>query len=807
MNGSFEKRQFVRRSVAAGICGVLTWAFPLSVSAQAKISTGAARSSESRKQRRSVGTFRKPSSAKTAVSASARQQDGDEITGVPYIGDPGIKETVREIMRRERSRPKRLFDPNLVEEPPEVEEYAPKKFHPPGELNVPRFPFGSEDGGLLLNSFNPQLVGTSIAGPGRANDGIAAIPPDSVGDVGPTQVLMHANGRIKVYDKLSGALGGLDAADATFWASVSNGVGVSDPRVEYDRLSQRWFLCMINVAATQNRIIIAVSGGPTITNAASFTFFQITTATQFLDYPSLGADANALYVGGNIFTTSTGSFASTRGYVINKANLLGGTLTATVFNGLVLNAASAGPLTPQGVSNDDPAATEGYFIGVDNLAFSLLQIRRVSNPGGVPTLSANISVTVPTTVYPMGTLPAGSGVGVPYQGLAGGRSLDDLDDRLFQAQIVRDNINGVSRLWTAHNIEVNTAGAADTAGNRDGTRWYEIGNLTSTPTLIQSGTLFDPAAANPNSFWIPSISISGQGHAAIGASSAGNVRFPSLFAAGRLRTDALGATQAATQLQSSSTTYNLQGANTKQRWGDYSKTSVDPCDNQSLWHVGEYCDLANSWRMQAVKLIAPAPPATVTSSPSSIANVFTGYNVVVTGVSSAGTEFYDNPAGFTCGPSCSTTGTGTCHIAAAVTASPGVPLTINSVALNSPTQVTLNINTVAATPGTHTIRITNPDGQFTSFNLPVLVPTAAGVSVSGRVVTATGLGIRGALVTLTDLNGTAWTAFTNGFGFYRFDDVSAGGTYGLAVAAKRFRFETRVVSVGDELTNVDFVAR
>jgi hypothetical protein len=125
---------------------------------------------------------------------------------------------------------------------------------------------------------------------------------------------------------LTGALGGLDVTDSTFWNSVRNAATVSDPRVEYDSLSQRWFVCMINTTATLNRVLLAVSSGPTISDSASFTFYFITTAAQFLDYPTLGVDANAVYIGGNIFTTGVagGTFASTRGYVIPKAGLLAG---------------------------------------------------------------------------------------------------------------------------------------------------------------------------------------------------------------------------------------------------------------------------------------------------------------------------------------------------------------------------------------------------------------------------------------------------------------------------------------------------
>ncbi len=85
-------------------------------------------------------------------------------------------------------------------------------------------------------------------------------------------------------------------------------------------------------------------------------------------------------------------------------------------------------------------------------------------------------------------------------------------------------------------------------------------------------------------------------------------------------------------------------------------------------------------------------------------------------------------------------------------------------------------------------------------------PVAAGVSVSGRVLTPDGQGVRGAVITIAGLNGEPRTARTGSFGYYRFDDVLAGETYLISVASKRYQFTSRTVSVGDELTDVDFVA-
>ena len=88
-----------------------------------------------------------------------------------------------------------------------------------------------------------------------------------------------------------------------------------------------------------------------------------------------------------------------------------------------------------------------------------------------------------------------------------------------------------------------------------------------------------------------------------------------------------------------------------------------------------------------------------------------------------------------------------------------------------------------------------------------LAPTAAGVSVTGRVLTPDGRGLRNATVSMTDQQGVPRYARTSSFGYYRFEDVIVGGTYILAVTSKRYQFASQVVNVTDDLTDVDFVAQ
>lgn len=87
-------------------------------------------------------------------------------------------------------------------------------------------------------------------------------------------------------------------------------------------------------------------------------------------------------------------------------------------------------------------------------------------------------------------------------------------------------------------------------------------------------------------------------------------------------------------------------------------------------------------------------------------------------------------------------------------------------------------------------------------------PTAAEVSLSGRVVTAEGRGIRGIRIVVSggDLPSPV-AALTGAFGYYHFDGLRAGRTYVVSVSGKRYVFETpaRAVTLGDSLSDVDFV--
>lgn len=118
---------------------------------------------------------------------------------------------------------------------------------------------------------------------------------------------------------------------------------------------------------------------------------------------------------------------------------------------------------------------------------------------------------------------------------------------------------------------------------------------------------------------------------------------------------------------------------------------------------------------------------------------------------------------------------------------------------------------VSGTKGQPKAGTTLTGGSFSltgGFWHPEFGPTSALVSVTGRVSTAAGVGIRNVTITITAPNGSVRRAVTGSLGFFRFDEVEAGGNYVITVNSRRYRFPqpTRVIQVVDNVADVNFIA-
>ncbi len=98
-----------------------------------------------------------------------------------------------------------------------------------------------------------------------------------------------------------------------------------------------------------------------------------------------------------------------------------------------------------------------------------------------------------------------------------------------------------------------------------------------------------------------------------------------------------------------------------------------------------------------------------------------------------------------------------------------------------------------------TARAPNPRGAA--------APTAASVSIGGRILAADGSGISRARVTATDANGDSQTVLSNSFGYYRFAELAAGENYVFNVSRKGYNFQPQTATVAQSIENYDFVAQ
>lgn len=100
----------------------------------------------------------------------------------------------------------------------------------------------------------------------------------------------------------------------------------------------------------------------------------------------------------------------------------------------------------------------------------------------------------------------------------------------------------------------------------------------------------------------------------------------------------------------------------------------------------------------------------------------------------------------------------------------------------------------------------DPDDNTINGQVRLTVISSANTSIGGRVMSAFGQPIPKARVFLAGVNGQSRSAISNPMGYYVFNDVEVGQTYFVTASAKGHRFAQRVVSVFDELTELDIIA-
>jgi hypothetical protein len=456
----------------------------------------------------------------------------------------------------------------------------------------------------------------------------SAIPADCNGVVGPRHFVEFINGTFAVYNKTNGA-SVKRIADTKFWSNagivLANSDGITDPRVIYDPLSQRWFASMVDLDAStagaggdptleSNDFLLAVSLTSDPTGSWKGFLFQADPDNgNFADFPTLGVDANGVYLSGDFYHGESNPVGAGL-FSFPKADLVAATPTianATWF-GVMDYAARGQVLQPANCFDNTPgrilAASD---IGNDSNPHSNIVSSVVQNVG---TSNATLSSSsfIPTLPW---VVPDNIDLGVPQFAAAqpdGTQNLIADDARLLARAFA---IAGV--VYAVQTTDFN---------NHLAIRWYRI--RASDGVLLESGTISDPSL----DLFYPSIAANQYGVVVIGFNLSGSSSLISSYAIAGQTLNGVTTFGNRVLLQAGANVYHgddeilaqLLGDPVVSRWGDYSATSLDPNDPNRFWTTQMYPSPSTDgdvWSTQITELIT-TPQVFLTIQP-------TGTNVLV----------------------------------------------------------------------------------------------------------------------------------------------------------------------------------
>ena len=415
-------------------------------------------------------------------------------------------------------------------------------------------------------------------------------PPNANGASGLRHYVEIVNGRYAVYDKLTGGVI-VSSTDRAFWTeggiSFAQGLEVSDPRVLFDPLSQRWFASGLDLRRStfeENRLLLGVSKTSDPLDGWNTLAFDPDPATgYFSDFPTLGIDANGVHLGANFFEVGATAVAGKTVVSIPKSDLLSSTPTVANRTGFGLVSAGVGGLTIQPAVSFDPLMDHGLLLGQGSPLVRQLRLTSIENADGPgPAL-----------------LGATTNISVPSYGLTGGLlqpdgtiTLKNIDNR-FGAMVYE--VNGV--LHGVHVTQVN---------GRSAIRWYRIAAISG--LLLESGTLSEPGV----DYSFPSIAANEAGVIMIGFNKSSATEFVSSYAVAGETVGGVTTFGIPLLLKAGVANYHYFPVNGLSRWGDFSSINVDPTDSNVFWTNQEFVSAPNVWSTQITAIRVVPEPSVVT---------------------------------------------------------------------------------------------------------------------------------------------------------------------------------------------------
>ncbi|HEX6622176.1 MAG TPA: lamin tail domain-containing protein, partial [Pyrinomonadaceae bacterium] len=477
-----------------------------------------------------------------------------------------------------------------------------------------------DTGGPLVPSPAPAQNFLAQEDGAKVGTGTFTIPPDTMGAVGFDKVFVNVNNNYRVQNKATGAALSTVSID-TFWSSTG-ATGVFDPRIQFDPYQNRWLLSAVANAQTANSSVL-VGVSDTSDPQGTYTLFRIIVGCapggagcnaqgEWADFPMLGFNKNWLAVGWNQFTINTSAFVGGKMLVLDYPTLRTGTATGTLFT----NASAATGFCMHPVTTFSATEDTLYVPTHQQSAGALYRLHKITGTPGAPTFTLDATARVRTGggwTQPGGdNLPQQCvpGVGAPTQTCpATPRGLEASDSFIRSNAVFRNGL-----IYYPQAIALPAGGL--TVASRFAAQWTA---LNPDGTFNTGGRVEDAAAQIFNGgkhYSYPSLSVNKNNDILLGFSEFESDDYVDAGYTFRLGTDAAGTMRDPVIYKEGEDYYQKTFSGTRNRWGDYSHTVVDPVNDRDLWTVQEYAQLRvgttgqgsndSRWGTWWAKITAPA---------------------------------------------------------------------------------------------------------------------------------------------------------------------------------------------------------
>lgn len=406
------------------------------------------------------------------------------------------------------------------------------------------------------------------------NDNSQFIPPDVNGAVGPNHVMTTLNSQVRISDRNGVVIS--TVALNSFWAPLGGLTSCYDPKVLYDHMANRWiFVSSAEPQLNTSCTLIGVSQSSDPTQGWYLYKTDVDSTNQkWVDYPSIGFNDRWIVVQMNLFPMSGFTSTAHQIYVWDKANLYSnGPGVFTRFQ--ITNEATA--IACPSIHYDNSVSKMFTFrVASGNTGGKgILGMRTISGATDSPILS---SETVIQSTSTWGTSGASNTNFAPQLGTT---NLIATNDHRMRHVAVR---NG--KIWGVHSVFLPAV-----SPTRSGIQYWEF---DTTGTVLQRGRIEDASGQKFYSF--PSVAINNKNDVLIGYASFSKAKYASGSYSLRRSSDAINTFRDEYIFKYGENTYFKDFGGTRNRWGDYTNTVIDPTNDSTFWTIQEYAgSTANSW--------------------------------------------------------------------------------------------------------------------------------------------------------------------------------------------------------------------